>query len=162
MRILLALLSLVLGGCAVSHCAYNPPAVAVPTAYKNTVPVDLKGRGQAETPAPVVADTARQLQQLPSLPAWWAVFNDTTLNRLESQASALNFTTRAAVARIEQARAQLRIADALRAPVIALAPSVYRTQLSAQRPVVSAAIPSVAVQQQQFYVPLNVNYEVDL
>jgi multidrug efflux system outer membrane protein len=90
------------------------------------------------------------------------VFNDTTLTRLETQANALNFSTRAAVARVEQARAQLRIASAQRAPVVAIAPSTYYSQLSALRPRQASAIPAVAVQQQQFYVPVNVNYEVDL
>lgn len=165
MRISLAFVGLALGGCAVSHYTYDPPAVAVPTAFKNTTPVDSLGRGRAETPAPItaLADTAaRQLRQTPTLPAWWAVFNDTTLTRLESQAATLNFTTRAAVARIDQARAQLRIAEAQRSPVVALAPSSYTTQLSALRPLQAAAIPAVAVRQNQFYVPLNVNYEIDL
>jgi multidrug efflux system outer membrane protein len=164
MRIPVALLGLALGGCAVSHYTYESPAVPVPKAFKNTAAVDSLGRGRAEVPAPVAADTskARQLSQIPALPTWWSVFNDTTLTRLETQAASLNFTTRAAVARIEQARAQLRIAEAQRSPVVALAPSLYNTQLSALRPVQSAVIPAVAVQQNQFYVPLNVNYEVDL
>ncbi|WP_223649225.1 efflux transporter outer membrane subunit [Hymenobacter psoromatis] len=164
MRLSLVLLTLTLGGCAVSHYTYDPPAVAVPTAFKNTVPVDSLGRGRAEVPAPVVTDStkARQLAQVPSLPAWWVAFNDTTLTRLEGQAGSLNFTTRAALARLDQARAQLRVAEAQRSPVIALAPQVYNSQLSALRPVQSALIQAVAVKQQQYYVPLNVNYEVDL
>jgi multidrug efflux system outer membrane protein len=164
MRISLVLLTLALGGCAVSHYTYDPPAVAVPTAFKNTAPVDSLGRGRAEVPAPVVADTAAKarLAQVPSLPAWWAAFNDTTLTRLEGQAGSLSFTTRAALARIDQARAQLRVAEAQRSPVIALTPQVYNSRLSALRPVQSALIQAVAVPQQQYYVPLNVNYEVDL
>ncbi|AMR26814.1 hypothetical protein A0257_06610 [Hymenobacter psoromatis] len=164
MRISLVLLTLALGGCAASHYTYDPPAVAVPTAFKNTAAVDSLGRGRAEVPAPTVADTASKarLAQQPSLPAWWAVFNDTTLTRLEGQAGSLNFTTRAALARLDQARAQLRVAEAQRSPVIALAPQVYNSRLSALRPVQSAIIPAVAVPQQQYYVPLNVSYEVDL
>ncbi|MGI4734501.1 MAG: efflux transporter outer membrane subunit [Janthinobacterium lividum] len=164
MRISLVLTTLALGGCAVSHYTYAPPAVPVPTAFKNTAAVDSLGRGRAEVPAPVVADSgaARQLTQVPSLPTWWSVFNDTTLTRLESQAGSLNFTSRAALARIDQARAQLRVAEAQRSPVIALAPQVYNSQLSALRPVQSSLIPAAAVQQQQYYVPLNVSYEIDL
>ena len=164
MRISLVLITLALGGCAVSHYTYDPPAVAVPTAFKNTAPVDSLGRGRAEVPAPVVTDTTTKarLAQEPNLPAWWAAFNDTTLTRLEDQAGSLNFTTRAALARIDQARAQLRVAEAQRSPVIALAPQVYKSQLSALRPVQSALIQAVAVPQQQYYVPLNVSYEVDL
>jgi multidrug efflux system outer membrane protein len=164
MRVSLVLLGLLMGGCAVTHYRYDQPAVPVPAAWKNTAPVDSLGRGRPEVPAVATADTAtnRQLAQVPSLPAWWTVFNDSSFTRLETQASALNFTTRAALARIEQARAQLRIAEAQRSPVIALAPSTYHSQLSALRPVQSSVIPAIAVPQTQFYVPLNVNYEVDL
>ncbi|AMJ66247.1 hypothetical protein AXW84_12975 [Hymenobacter sp. PAMC 26628] len=153
---------MLLSGCAASHYRYEPPAVAVPAAFKNAEPVDLRGRARAEVPAPLRADAGRELPQVPRLPAWWAVFNDSSLTRLEGQVSALNFATRAAVARIDQARAQLRVANAQRVPVVALAPSLYTTQLSALRPVQSSVIPAVAVQQNQFYVPLNVSYEVDL
>jgi len=162
MRISLLFCGLLLGGCAATHYRYEPPAVPVPTAFKNVVPVDSLGRGRAEAPAPVAGDTTRALRQVPVLPAWWAVFNDTTLTRLEAQTQAQNYTVRAAVARIDQARAQLRIAEAQRSPVVALAPQAYRSQLSALRPLQSAVIPAVAVPQTQFYVPLNVNYEVDL
>ncbi|RZK35402.1 MAG: hypothetical protein EOO57_09165, partial [Hymenobacter sp.] len=163
MRSSLVLLGLALGGCAATRYHYDPPAVPVPAAWKNMAPVDSLGRGRPELPVATTADTAaRQLKQVPNLPTWWAVFNDTTLTRLEAQASALNFTTRAALARIDQARAQLRIADAQRSPVIALAPSAFHSQLSALRPVQSSIIPAVAVPQTQFYVPLNVSYELDL
>ncbi|NML65088.1 efflux transporter outer membrane subunit [Hymenobacter sp. RP-2-7] len=162
MRISLFIFGLTLTGCAATRYRYEPPAVPVPTAFKNTAPVDSLGRGRPEQPAPVARDTARELPQVPSLPAWWAVFNDTTLSRLETQALAQNYSVRAAVARIDQARAQLRIADAQRVPIVALAPQTYKSQLSALRPLQSAVIPAVAVPQTQFYVPLNVNYEVDL
>jgi multidrug efflux system outer membrane protein len=176
MRVSVVLLGLVVGGCAATHYHYDPPAQPVPTAWKNAHPADSLGRIQPEVPvaapvaaAPVAAapaaaksDAAPQLGQLPTLAPWWAVFNDTTLTRLETQANALNFTTRAAAARVDQARAQLRIADAQRSPVVAVAPSTYVSQLSALRPVQSSLIPAVGVYQQQFYVPINVNYEVDL
>ncbi|MGI4835161.1 MAG: efflux transporter outer membrane subunit [Janthinobacterium lividum] len=162
MRISLLFLGLLLAGCAATRYRYEPPAVPVPTAFKNTAPVDSLGRGRPELPAPVARDTTRELRQVPSLPAWWAIFNDTTLGRLETQTLAQNYSVRAAVARIDQARAQLRIADAQRVPVIALAPQTYHSQLSALRPVQSVLIPAASVPQTQFYVPLNVNYEVDL
>jgi multidrug efflux system outer membrane protein len=171
MRVSVVLLGLVMGGCAATHYHYDPPAQPVPAAWKNAHPADSLGRIQPEVPvaAPVAAApptstpaAAPQLDQLPTLAPWWAAFNDTTLTRLETQASALNFTTRAAVARVDQARAQLRIADAQRSPVVAIAPSTYASQLSALRPVQSSLIPAVGVYQQQFYVPINVNYEVDL
>ncbi|MGI4864886.1 MAG: efflux transporter outer membrane subunit [Janthinobacterium lividum] len=162
MRVSLVLIGLVLGGCAATRYHYDPPAQAVPAAWKNAHPADSLGRIQPERPVPAAAEVPPQLNQVPAAAPWWAVFNDTTLTRLETQANLLNFSTRAAVARVEQARAQLRIADAQRAPVVALAPSAFHSQLSALRPVQSALIPAVSVPQTQFYVPVNVNYEVDL
>ena len=153
---------LFLTGCAATHYRYAPPAGPVPTAFKNTAPVDSLGRGRPELPTPTTRDTSRrELAQVPTLPAWWAVFNDTTLTRLENRALAQNYTLRAAVARIDQARAQLRIAEAQRVPVVALVPQAYRTQLSGLRPV-PFALPASAVTQTQYYLPLTVNYEVDL
>jgi multidrug efflux system outer membrane protein len=162
MRIPLILLGLLLGGCSATRYHYDPPAQAIPAAWKNAHPADSLGRIQPERPVAAATEAPPQLSQVPAAAPWWAVFNDTTLTRLETQANTLNFSTRAAVARVEQARAQLRIADAQRAPVVALAPSAFHSQLSALRPVQSALIPAAAVPQTQFYVPVNVNYEVDL
>ncbi|MGI4733988.1 MAG: efflux transporter outer membrane subunit [Janthinobacterium lividum] len=161
MRIPLILVGLALGGCAATHHQYDPPAQPVPTAWKNAHPADSLGRIQPEV-AVAAPNAVPQLGQLPAVAPWWAVFNDTTLTRLENQANVLNFTTRAAVTRVEQARAQLRIADAQRSPIVAAAPSVYHSVLSANRPVQSSIIQPVSVPQTQFYVPLNVSYEVDL
>ncbi|RZK54116.1 MAG: efflux transporter outer membrane subunit, partial [Hymenobacter sp.] len=162
MRVSVVLMGLVLGGCAATRYHYDPPTQAVPAAWKNAHPADTLGRIQPERPMAATTETPPQLSQVPAAAPWWAVFNDTTLTRLETQANALNFNTRAAVARVDQARAQLRIANAQRAPVVALAPSSYQSQLSALRPVQSSLIPAVGVSQTQFYVPFNVNYEVDL
>jgi multidrug efflux system outer membrane protein len=162
MRTPLILLGLTLSGCAATRYHYDPPTQAIPTTWKNAHPADSLGRVQPERPVAAPTEAPPQLSQVPAAGPWWAVFNDTTLTRLETQANALNFSTRAAVARVEQARAQLRIADAQRAPVVAIAPSTYYSQLSALRPRQASAIPAVAVNQNQFYVPVNVNYEVDL
>jgi multidrug efflux system outer membrane protein len=162
MRTPLILLGLTLGGCTATHYHYDPPTQAIPTTWKNAHSADSLGRIQPERPVAAPTEAPPQLSQAPAAGPWWAAFNDTTLTRLETQANALNFSTRAAVARVEQARAQLRIADAQRAPVVAIAPSTYYSQLSALRPRQASAIPAVAVNQNQFYVPVNVNYEVDL
>ena len=158
MRTPLILLGLTLGGCAATRYHYDPPTQAIPTTWKNAHPADSLGRVQPERPVAAPTEAPPQLSQTPAAGPWWAVFNDSTLTRLETQANALNFSTRAAVARVEQARAQLRIADAQRAPVVAIAPSTYYSQLSALRPRQASAIPAVAVNQNQFYVPVNVNY----
>ena len=123
----------------------------------------------ATTPAPAATDTStaarhappQQLPQAPPETAWWTVFNDPTLSQLEEQALAQNFSAQAAVARVDQARARLQVANSYRTPEITLNPSAYRTQLSALRPV-PFDVPANPVIQTQYFVPLNVSYEVDV
>ena len=123
----------------------------------------------AATPAPTASDTTaaarntkpQQLPQIPSPNAWWTIFNDATLTQLEEQALAQNFTAQAALARVDQARARLQVANSYRSPEITLNPSMYRTQLSGLRPV-PFDVPTNPVVQTQYYIPLNVSYEVDV
>ncbi|ALW85818.1 hypothetical protein AUC43_12370 [Hymenobacter sedentarius] len=124
---------------------------------------------QAVAPARSATDSSgtnapAQPQQLPQAPpetAWWTVFNDPVLAQLEEQALAQNFTARAALARVEQARARLQVADSYRTPDVTLNPSAYRTQLSGLRPV-PFDVPARAITQTQYFVPVNVSYEVDV
>ncbi|WP_310397691.1 efflux transporter outer membrane subunit [Hymenobacter sp.] len=120
-------------------------------------------------PAVVVPDTSaaarnaapQQLPQAPPETAWWTVFNDPVLTQLEEQALAQNFTAQAAVARVEQARARLQVANSYRSPDVTLNPAAYRTRLSGLRPV-PFDVPIQPVTQTQYFVPLNVSYEVDV
>ena len=88
-------LSLLLAGCAVGP-NYHRPTTDFPASYKAT---NETGAWKEGTP----------LDNVPK-GNWWEVFNDIPLNQLESQALVANQEIKAAVARVEQARATARVA----------------------------------------------------
>ena len=184
-------LPLLLSACATAP-RYQPPAVSAPVAWQNggaadttrsRIPTAAETRahapaqpfgspaasaqpGAAAPPAaPAAADTTqpapRQLPPPPAGPAWWTIFNDPVLTQLEEQTLGQNFTAQAAMARVDQARARLQVADSYRSPEVTLNPSAYRTQLSGLRPV-PFDVPTRAVTQTQYFIPLSVSYEVDV
>jgi len=96
---------LVLCSCAVGP-NYHRPAVPTPTAFKRAK--------TDETATPVIPSQ------------WWALFNDPELTALAEKTVAANYDIKAAVARVEQSRAALKISRADYYPDIALAPSFRR------------------------------------
>lgn len=157
-----ALISLLVSG--ISSCSraprYQAPAVSTPTNWKN-------GSAAVATPLPP-APAPIALDQKPALPAWWTIFNDPELTRLEEQTLGGNFSLKAAVARVDEARAAIRLATSTRLPEVTLDPQAYLTQLSGLRPIPFAlggengAPTPQAIVQTQYYVPLTVSYEVDV
>ncbi len=96
------------------------PPVPPPLSFPNGMPTHYK----TTPPAP-----ARHIAGLPvgnPDPAWWKIFGDATLNSLEQQATAGNQDVARAVARIEVARTQTRIAAADFLPRLDLSPSYER------------------------------------
>jgi outer membrane protein, multidrug efflux system len=71
-----------------------------------------------------------------SLPrgAWWRVFPDAELDKLENLASTNSFELAAALARYEQAQAQIRISRAQLFPQVDLVPSYNRQRTSFSQP----------------------------
>jgi multidrug efflux system outer membrane protein len=97
---------------------------------------------------------------------WWHLFRDDQLNRLEDAATAQNQDLKAAVARVDEARARARLQGASFFPTANFAPSYTRTQLPKDNPQY-ATIPIPNIDQRNlpynsFSVPLNLSYEVDL
>ncbi|MGN6581891.1 MAG: efflux transporter outer membrane subunit [Bordetella sp.] len=105
-------LSLALAGCAVGP-DYHRPQVDVPAAFKEApasasqaaLPAGETGSWQLAKPA---EDALRG--------AWWKVFGDPALDALEAQAQDANQSLKAAAARLGQARALVRNANADRYP----------------------------------------------
>lgn len=93
----LALLSLVL---ALGACASGPTDVPLPF----TLPAGFRHAAPVAPAAPAATE------------AWWQVFQDPVLNRLEQQAASGNTSVRTAAARLSRARALVRTAQAQRAP----------------------------------------------
>lgn len=102
--LLLAAATLLWAGCTVGP-DYKRPDVPMTGGYK----------GSTSQPAAV------DLQQ-----DWWRLYNDPTLNDLEEQALAANFNLRAAIARVEEARASAGITKAGFFPTASFNPSYSR------------------------------------
>jgi NodT family efflux transporter outer membrane factor (OMF) lipoprotein len=99
-----AAIAVVLAGCATGP-AYVKPAVDVPKAFK----------GRDATAAPSAATPpqgwqAATPQDTHDRGDWWAVFNDSRLNELESRVSVSNETIQKAVSVLKQARASVGMA----------------------------------------------------
>ncbi|HEV7383959.1 MAG TPA: efflux transporter outer membrane subunit, partial [Phenylobacterium sp.] len=96
---------------------YSPPAMTLPSAYKETGPW---------TPASP-ADAAPRGR-------WWTVYGDETLNGLEQKIEAGNPNLAMALARYDEARANLAMARASLAPEVDVGGSATDNRQSANRP----------------------------
>lgn len=103
------LAALVLAGCATPPPLDRSAVPATPEAYKAEPQVVADGRWAVVPPADAQARGE-----------WWAVFGDATLGELEQRALARNTDLQSAAARLAQARALLRSADADRLPQVGL------------------------------------------
>ena len=129
-------------GCAIGP-NYHQPTTAVPSAYKSTN--DLGAWKEA--------------QPLDNVPkgAWWEVFRDDTLNDLQRRAEAANQDLKAAVARVDQARATARVSRSELFPTLDSNPSWTRQRYSPNQ------VPNFGdLTVNTFRVPLDLSYEVDL
>ena len=121
---------------------YRPPTNSIPAEYKA---VELGSWKEG-----------RPLDTVPK-GNWWEIFGDTNLNELETQALKANQELKAAVARVDQARASARIARSDLLPGLNLDPSFTRQRYSPN------ADPSFGnITANTFSTPLDLSYEVDL
>ncbi|MEY4593533.1 MAG: hypothetical protein RIR18_2428 [Pseudomonadota bacterium] len=93
---------------------------------------------------------------------WWEIFADPALNQLEDQALRGSFTLQTALARLEQARALLGIAESGRSPSADISLRSARTQTSSNRPTATGTGEAVASLQNDHILGLGVAYELDL
>jgi outer membrane protein, multidrug efflux system len=108
---------LALGACSLSPRYQRPSVPTPPPSYKEAgewkvaVPADSTPRGP-----------------------WWTMFHDQELDELEAQVTAANQSLRAALARLEQARAETRIARATWFPTLTAEASATRQRTSLNGP----------------------------
>ena len=95
----------------------------------------------------------------PALERWWTEFNDPTLAALVDEALAYNLDLRAAMARIEAARAQVKLAQKDLYPSVDLNVGASRTRSSE---VGSFPLFGAPATNNDFRVALDASYEVDL
>ncbi|HXS68925.1 MAG TPA: efflux transporter outer membrane subunit [Candidatus Polarisedimenticolia bacterium] len=142
----------VIAGCSVGPNYRRPQALKsepVPEAF--TVPGTNNNTADWK-----IAEPRAQLPR----GAWWEVFNEPELNHLEAMAGTENQSLAAAVARLEQSRAELGIAKADFFPQFSVDPSVTRNRTSAHAPLLSKN--GTAHTYTAFNIPANLSWEVDL
>src|SRR6185436_3988785 len=121
---------------------YKRPANEVPTAYK-----------AAELGA---WKEGRPLDNVPK-GNWWEIFGDADLNELQSQAENSNQQLKAAVARVDQARAVARVARSELLPTLNADPSWTRQRYSPNQEPSFGPLTATT-----FRAPLDLSYEIDL
>jgi NodT family efflux transporter outer membrane factor (OMF) lipoprotein len=133
--------------CALGACSlaprYLPPATETPAAtyreldgWKVATPADNTARGP-----------------------WWTMFHDDELDGLETRVTAANQSLKAALARLEEARAQTRIARAAGFPLLTADASATRQRASVNAPGFS---PGNNPNYDTFTVGGDLSYEIDL
>ncbi|MEW6307185.1 MAG: efflux transporter outer membrane subunit [Verrucomicrobiota bacterium] len=138
---LFAVVTLALAGCAVGP-NYLRPTTETPAHYKAEALGSWK-EGQPVDHAPK-GD-------------WWELFGDPTLNDLQSRALGANQELKAAIARVEQARAAARVSRSELLPALNADPGYTRQRYSPNQ------VPGFGgMTANNFRAPLDLSYEIDL
>jgi len=135
--------ALLLAGCAVGP-NYQRPPVDTPPAWKEA------GPWKQAAPRDEIAKGD-----------WWTLFGDATLDDLEKQATTSNQNLRAAVARVSEARATARIAEADFFPNITLDPQAAEIHTTANQ-LKPPGTNYSSYTGTSLQVPLDLSYEVDI
>lgn len=141
--------ALLVSGCSLAP-AYHPPDVPAPAQYKEAAG-PLPGWTPGWIGATPLDTSARG--------AWWLAFGDPVLTELEARADAASPTLAAALARYDQARAQVGIANAALVPEVDASGQASRNRVSAHAP---SNIRGVAGTYNDYVVGGMLSYEVDL
>jgi NodT family efflux transporter outer membrane factor (OMF) lipoprotein len=138
----LACLCIWLGACSFAPHYTRPSVEEPPPAYqeaagwKTAQPADVQSRGP-----------------------WWEIFHDEQLNALEGQVTNANQDIKAAFARLQQARAQTRIARSSLGPTLTVDPRATRERQSANVPNFNGSRSRTF---NDFELDADVSYEIDL
>lgn len=138
-QLLIGCATLLLAACTLGP-DYRRPEVTAPPAFREGAP------WKEAAPADALAREA-----------WWRIFGDPLLSDLQERARTANQDLKAAVARVDQARAAARITEADRLPRVDLDPAVSRGRTpDALAPLEHGFTATVLT------VPFDLSYEVDL
>ncbi|HEY0748260.1 MAG TPA: efflux transporter outer membrane subunit [Steroidobacteraceae bacterium] len=133
--------------CLLSACSFAPPykvppSAPVPGVYKEAVGWKMSEPNDA-------APKGR----------WWSIFDDPWLNALEDKAQNANQNLKAAFARLQQARADTRIARADLFPSLDATASAKRGRVSQNAPTYVKGYPTEG---NDFVLEADLSYEIDL
>jgi len=135
-------LSVWLGGCSLAPHYQTPSTAPPPPAYrevgewKQSEPADGAARGP-----------------------WWSIYQDPALDALENRVSASNQNIKAALARLQEARAQTRIARADYFPTVTANAGATRERTSINAPTYNPLKPGAF---NDFQLDADVSYEFDV
>jgi multidrug efflux system outer membrane protein len=117
--------------------------------------------GCSTTPtAPPVLDLPKTSANDPALERWWTAFGDPTLTSLVDEALARNLDLAAAIARVDQARAQYKIVQFGQLPQLNAGFNAARSRQTLVGTIpIPAGVPAIG---NDFVASLNASYEVDL
>ena len=144
--------ALLIAGCAVGP-NYRRPAIDAPAAWKEP---PASAASAPQTPAEAGWQEARPRDAV-ERGEWWAVFHDPALDVLEVQAVHADLSLKAALARLEHARAVARLPQADLLPTLELNPSYSHFQRT-----LSSFGGAGTLTNDTFRVPFDLSYEVDL
>jgi len=128
--------------CSLAPAYHRPATAPAPVAYREASGWKLATPADTEPRRP-----------------WWSVFHDTTLNSLESQVTDANQDLKAAFARLQEARAQSRIAQAGQFPLVTADGSAARTHASLTSPSYNSSLPTTY---DDYSGGVALSYEIDL
>lgn len=135
---------LLLTGCTVGP-KYKRPSAQVPDTWKGEAPWQ----------------TAAPKDSIPK-GAWWEIYQDAELSRLEQELLQANQSLSAARSRLVQARSLARVATAPFFPTVNTDPNGQRQRISGNRPLSGSTSPLKPVTQNVFNIPFSASYEADL
>ena len=142
-------LAATLGGCRVGPNYVRPQAAAPPVYQEAPAASTQSGDWKTATPS----DSALG-------GAWWQVFSDPELDRLEQQVATANQSLKAAEANFRAARASVTVSRSYLAPTIGVSPAIGAVRESANQPYVSKT--NINGGDGSFSLPLDLDYEIDL
>jgi NodT family efflux transporter outer membrane factor (OMF) lipoprotein len=148
----LVLAVLAVTGCHVRSTYVRPPTSAPPTfqeAHDSAASSAQDANWRVANPAD---NTLRG--------AWWELFSDPELNRLEAQVTTANQTLKAAEANFRAARIAVNLSRAQLGPTVDVSPSVGAVRESANQPYFSQS--SANGGDGSFSLPVDFGYEIDL
>jgi len=135
-------LSLVLTGCSLAPHYERPATPPPPSSYKEA--------GDWKVAAPADAEARGR---------WWTMFQDPDLDALEEQLAQANQNLKAALARLEQARAQTRAARSGLFPALTAQASATRGEASKYSPGFTPGRPRTG---DSFVLSGDLSYEIDV
>lgn len=146
---------LFIAGCRVGP-SYVVPNVPAPPAYKEAGPDAFK---ENTNPGNTAWQQAKPADTIPR-GAWWTIFNDAELNKLEPQVETANQTLAQADANLSAARAQIRVRNADRFPTVGTTTSISGVRYSDNRPYFNSPVTNNG--NADIQLPIEATYEVDL